>query len=178
VDMPGWQRKQTTIMSADVAGYSRLMADDDAQTLQSLIECLDQIARQVRSFGGRVVDSVGDNLLAEFPNEIAALRCASQVQSALAERNRTCAAAARMEFRIGLHSGSLLCSKERLYGDVINLAARLQSAAEPGHVLLSQAVADALGAALERGLIDRGAQQFKNIPYAVQTFEAPLRLEV
>jgi adenylate cyclase len=175
VETPQWQRRQTTVMSADVAGYSRMMADNDLSTLRALLECLEQIANTVRSFGGRVVDTVGDNLLAEFPTQVAALRCASHVQLWLIERNQTCSPSAGMHFRIGLHSGSLLCSQGRLYGDVVNLSARLQNAAEPGHVLLSQAVLDGLDEGLERSLIDRGTQRFKNIPYAVQTFETPHR---
>jgi adenylate cyclase len=170
--MPGLQRRQTTIMSADVAGYSRMMAENDLSTLDTLLACLDRICQLVDGFGGRVVDAPGDNLMAEFPTEVAALRCAIEVQRSLIERNRHRSQVERMLFRIGLHSGPLLAHGSRLYGDVVNLAARLQGAATPGHILLSEAVAQRVGPTLERGLIDRGRQHFKNIPYAVQTLEA------
>jgi adenylate cyclase len=173
--MPRLQRRQATVMSADVAGYSRMMANNDIVTLRALLECLEQIACLVRAFNGRVVDSVGDNLLAEFPSPRMALCCANEVQLMLLERNRTCRPSECMEFRIGLHAGSLLSTEERLYGDVVNLAARMQTSAEPGGILMSEAVAACAGAGFEGLLIDRGAQHFKNIPYAVATFEAPAR---
>jgi adenylate cyclase len=173
--MPRLQRRQATVMSADVAGYSRMMANNDIVTLRALLECLGQIAGLVRAFNGRVVDSVGDNLLAEFPSPRAALCCANEVQHMLLERNRTCRPSECMEFRIGLHSGVLLSKEDRLYGDVVNLAARMQTAAQPGGILMSEAVAAGAGAGFDGLLIERGAQLFKNIPYAVETVEAPAR---
>lgn len=170
-NMPELQRRHTTVMSADVAGYSRMMAQDDVGTLDSLLECLDRICQLVDGFGGRVVDAPGDNLLAEFPNELAALRCALEVQRNLLERNRQRGQLERMLFRIGLHSGQLLAHGSRLYGDVVNLAARLQGAAMPGGILMSESVAERASPTLERRLVDLGRQHFKNIPYAVQTLE-------
>jgi class 3 adenylate cyclase len=162
-------------MSADVAGYTSMMAKNDVLTLRALLECIERIAALVRAFNGRVVDSVGDNLLAEFPSERAALCCANEVQLMLLERNRDCDPAERMEFRIGLSSGSLLSTEDRLFGDVVNLAARMQSSALPGGILMSESVAGGVGRSLADGLIGRGLQYFKNIPYAVRTFEVPVR---
>jgi class 3 adenylate cyclase len=158
-------------MSADVSGYSRMMAENDVQTLRALFECLELIASLVQGFGGRIVDAVGDNVLAEFPLPSAAVGCASRVQELLLERARGRSPNERIQFRIGLHSGSLIAAGDRLFGDVVNVAARLQTCAEPGHVLLSEAVASVLEPKLERQLIERGAHWFKNIPYAVSTFE-------
>jgi adenylate cyclase len=169
--MPELQRKQATVMSADVAGYSLMMAEDDVGTLDALLACVERICQLVDGFGGRVVDAPGDNLLAEFPSELAALRCAIEVQRSLIERKRNRGQVDRMLFRIGLHSGQLLAHGSRLYGDVVNLASRLQAAATPGRVLLSETVAQRVGSTLERDLVDRGQQRFKNIPYAVQTLE-------
>jgi class 3 adenylate cyclase len=158
-------------MSADVSGYARMMARDDIQTLRALFDCIDRIAGLVDGAGGRIVDAVGDNLLAEFPAPAAAVRCARHVQAMLVERNRSRSPNEQIMFRIGLHSGSLIAHGDRLFGDVVNVAARLQSYAEPGHVLLSEAIASRLEPALERELVERGAHWFKNIPYAVSTFE-------
>jgi adenylate cyclase len=162
-------------MSADVAGYTSMMAKNDVVTLRALLECIEQIAGLVRAFNGRVVDSVGDNLLAEFGSERTALCCANEVQLMLLRRNRDCDPAERMEFRIGLSSGSLLATDGRLFGDVVNLAARLQSSALPGGIFMSESVAAGAGGSLDRGLIDRGAQHFKNVPYAVRAFEMAAR---
>lgn len=174
--MPRLQRRQATIMSADVAGYTSMMAKNDVLTLRALLECIERIAALVRACNGRVVDSVGDNLLAEFPSERTALCCANEVQLMLLERNRDCDPAERMEFRIGLSSGSLLSTEGRLFGDVVNLAARMQGSALPGGILMSESVAAAgVGRRLADGLVERGMQYFKNIPYAVRTFEMPAR---
>lgn len=160
------ERKQTTVMNADVAGFSRLMAEDDAATLDALLKCLDRIRELVERFGGRVVDAPGDNVLAEFPSELEALRCALEVQRGNLERRSE-----SLMFRIGLHSGWLIEKSGRLYGNVVNLAARLQSAATPGRVLLSDRVAERIGDAFDNAVQDAGRQQFKNIPYTVQTFD-------
>ena len=161
------ERKQTTVMNADVAGFSQLMAENDAATLDALLTCLDRIRELVDRFGGRVVDAPGDNLLAEFPNELSALRCALEVQRGNLERRSE-----SLMFRIGLHSGWLIEKSGRLYGNVVNLAARLQSAAAPGRVLMSERVAERIGTRFDKTLLDCGRQQFKNIPFVVQTFEA------
>ena len=164
-------RKHSTVMNADVAGYSRLMAQDEEGTLDALLECLDRIAELVDRFGGRVVDAPGDNMLAEFPCELDALRCALEVQRDMLARRRTARRVKALLFRIGLHHGQLLEKGERLYGDVVNLAARLQSAARPGGIMMSDAVARCAGSAADARPSDRGRQYFKNIPYAVQTYE-------
>lgn len=172
MDMPYVERKQATVMSADVVGYAQMMADNDLQTMRTLLDCRERIAGLTRGHGGRVVDAVGDNLLAEFSTASAAWQCANHVQEMLRERNLSCAPSERMVFRIGLHCGSLLATGEGLFGDVVNLAARLQHAAPPGRIMLSGAVVAGLGAWTDPTLIERGERRFKNIPYAISTFEA------
>jgi adenylate cyclase len=170
VEIPRVQRRQATVLNADVVGYSRMMADNDLRTVESLLESLARIAQQVSDHGGRVVDSVGDNLMAEFPSELAALRCAIAVQRNMVALQREQLASERLQFRIGLHSGSLLAIGERIYGDVVNLASRFQAAANPGQVVVSESVAGRAGS-LQKQLFDRGLQYFKNIPQALRTFE-------
>jgi adenylate cyclase len=159
------------VLNADVAGYSRMMADNDLRTVEFLLSSLERIARLVDDFGGRVVDAPGDNLMAEFPSELAALRCAIEVHRSMLERQRECAESERWQYRIGLHSGALLSCGSRIYGDVVNLAARLQSSTQPGQIMMSEAVAARAGTA-QKSLLDRGLQHFKNIPYALRVFES------
>jgi adenylate cyclase len=168
------QHKQATVMSADVAGYSRMMAADGVSTLETLLISLEHICCLVARFGGRVIDTPGDNVLAEFPSENAALRCAIEIQHGLLLRNRARRDADRMLFRIGLHAGSLMAHEDRLYGDVVNVAARLQSAAQPGGILLSEAIAQRVDESDGRAFVDRGQREFKNIPYLVRTFDVAI----
>jgi adenylate cyclase len=177
VEMPELERRHTTIMSADVVGYSRMMAENDFETVRALLDVRVRIARFVDGFGGRVVDAVGDNMLAEFSHPAAALQCATLVQAKLHERNRSCSPSSRVQLRIGLHSGSVLSTRNSVFGDVVNVAARLQSQAHAGQVLMSYTVADVLPTKLHDLLIDRGVQHLKNIPYAVQTFETSAVME-
>jgi adenylate cyclase len=150
------RRKRSVILNADVVGYSRMMAADDLAALDRLLASMRRMVGAVTRAGGRVVDATGDNLMAELPNETAALRCALEVQHALAERNQD--------------SGELLTRNGRLYGDVVNTAARLQAAAAPDGILISAAVAEHLEAALEHLLEDLGPHRYKNLPTRVQTF--------
>lgn len=162
-------RRAATVLSADVVGYSAMMAADDAATIESLLEHLRLIAVMVGLHGGRIVDTAGDNVLAEFPDDRRAFECAERIQHAIAARSRAAHGAGRMRFRIGLHSGELLEHGGRLYGDVVNVAARLQAAAEPEGILMSERVAERAGC---DGCRERGALYFKNIPYPVPAVEA------
>jgi len=164
------RRKRSVILNADVVGYSRMMAADDLAALDRLLASMGRIIDAVTRAGGRVVDATGDNLMAELPNETAALRCALEVQHALAERNQDRDESDQLHVRIGLHGGELLTRNGRLYGDVVNTAARLQAAATPDGILISAAVAEHLNAALEHLLEDLGPRRFKNLPAPVQTF--------
>jgi class 3 adenylate cyclase len=164
------RRKRSVILNADVVGYSRMMAADDLAALDRLLTSMRRVIGAVTRAGGRVVDATGDNLMAELPSETAALRCALEVQHALAERNQDRDEPDQLHLRIGLHSGELLTRNGRLYGDVVNTAARLQAAAAPDGILISAAVAEHLEAALEHLLEDLGPHRYKNLPTRIQTF--------
>ncbi len=131
------ERKLAAILSADVVGYSRLMAEDEAATIRTLTAYREQVATLVREHRGRVVDTPGDNLLAEFPTALDAVQAAVEVQRVIGARNADLSTERRMEFRIGVHLGDISVEGERIYGDGVNIAARLESLAEAGGVCIS-----------------------------------------
>jgi class 3 adenylate cyclase len=158
------RRRHAAVLNADAVGYSRMMASDDQSTVAMLIESFALIAQFVSLHGGRVVNAAGDNVLAEFAHESAALRCAIELQRTLAARNRRRTRGAGMSFRIGVHAGEVLALDERVFGDVVNVAARLQSAAEAGGICVSEAVAERVEPRLASELVADGLHRFKNIP--------------
>lgn len=168
--MEAVRRKQTTVMSADVVGYAALMAADATQTLSALLWHFRQIERLVRRYHGRIVDAPGDNLLAEFGREIDALRCAVAVQQQFGVERPDVPASWRMRFRIGVHSGESLHYAGRLYGDTVNVAARLQAAAAPEGILISETVAERVSPYGVCALQELGPRRFKNLPYPVTTY--------
>ena len=163
------ERKRATILNADVAGYARMMAQDALLTIESLLDCVQRLCALVRLYGGRVIDTTGDNLSAEFADANAALQCALEMQRELLSRNRGLPPGERMHFRVGLHCGEVLGVEERVFGDVVNVAARVQSSADPDAVVVSEALAERADQTLLAGAVDRGSQRFKHIPYAVRT---------
>jgi adenylate cyclase len=167
-------RRLAALLSADVVGYSRLMAADEVATLRAVTACREQLSELVRGHGGRVVDAPGDNLLAEFPAASRAAECAVAIQRAMAERNAPLAEAERMRLRIGLHLGEVLVEGERLYGDGVNVAARLEALAPPGGLACSQALRDELHGRVELRLEDAGERELKNIARPVRVFLAAL----
>ena len=122
----GFKRKLTAILSADVAGYSRLMDQDEETTIRTLTTYRSAISDLVQQYRGRVVDTTGDNLMAEFTSAVDAVKCALEVQRELAERNAELSHERRMEFRIGLNVGDVVEEKDRIYGDGVNIAARVE----------------------------------------------------
>ncbi len=126
------ERKLAAILSADVVGYSRLMAEDEQATIRTLTDYREEVAMRVRQHRGRVVDTPGDNLLAEFPTALDAVRCAVETQGVLRTLNASLPDERRMDFRIGLHMGDVSVEGERIYGDGVNIAARLEALAEAG----------------------------------------------
>jgi TolB-like protein/class 3 adenylate cyclase/Tfp pilus assembly protein PilF len=175
--MPSTERKLAAILSADVVGYSRLMAEDEAGTIQTLTDYREEIAMLVRQHRGRVVDSPGDNLLAEFPAALDAVRSAVEIQRSIRVRNTDLPAERRMEFRIGVHLGDVAVEGERVYGDGVNIAARLEGLAEPGGVCISSEIHGQVESKLDLRFEDLGEQSIKNMPKPVRVFrvrEAPL----
>ena len=134
------ERKLAAIFSTDVKGYSRLMGEDEVATIRTLTTYRELMATLIQEHRGRVVDSPGDNLLAEFASVVEAVQCAVAIQRELRIRNAELPPHRRMEFRIGINLGDVIVEEERIYGDGVNIAARLEALAEPGGVLVSQTV--------------------------------------
>jgi adenylate cyclase len=136
------ERKLAAILSADVKGYSRLMGEDGEATIRTLTTYRQSMATLIAQHRGRVVDSPGDNLLAEFASAVDAVRGAVEIQQDLQGKNAELPPERRMEFRIGINVGDVVVEGERLYGDGVNIAARLESLAEPGGICISGTVYD------------------------------------
>ncbi len=171
---PEVERKLAAILSADVVGYSRLMAEDEAATVRTLTDYREEIAMLVRQHRGRVVDSPGDNLLAEFPTATDAVSCAVEVQGSLRVRNVTLPADRKMEYRVGIHLGEVRVEGDRIYGDGVNIAARLEGLAEPGGICISATVHEQVRNKLQVGYDDLGDQTVKNIPDPVRAYRVRL----
>ena len=177
------ERKLAAILSADVVGYSRLMAEDEAATIRTLESYRDQVSNLVSEHRGRVADFTGDNFLAEFPTALDAVEAAVEIQRVLEVRNAGRSEERRMEFRIGIHVGDVTTDGERLYGDGVNIAARLEGLAEPGGICISGTVRDVVRGKVDFPYEDLGEQSVKNIPGTVHVFRllaqarAPARQE-
>ena len=164
------KRKLSAILSADVKGYSRLMRSDEAATVRTLTLYRSVIAELVSKYQGRVVDSPGDNVLAEFASVVDAVRCAVQVQKELKERNAGLDESRRMEFRIGINLGDVIEEKETIYGGGVNVAARLEGLANGGGICISGTAFDQVKNKFPVGYEYQGKQNVKNIPDPVSTY--------
>src|SRR6476620_8103890 len=133
----GMERKLAAIVSTDVAGYSRLMGDDEEATIRTLTAYRAVISSLIQHHRGRVVDSPGDNLLAEFASVVDAVRCAVEMQHELKVKNDELPEQRQMRFRIGINLGDVIAEGERLYGDGVNIAARMVSLAVPGGICIA-----------------------------------------
>jgi len=165
-----FKRKLTAILSADVKGYSRLMGEDELTTINTLKKYRDIITSLIQDFRGRVVDSPGDNLLAEFSSVIEAVQCAVEIQKQLKSKNDELPESRRMEFRIGINSGDIIKDGERIYGDGVNVTARIESLAYPGGICISGTVYDQIGKRLPFGYEYMGEQSVKNIKQPVRVY--------
>jgi len=168
-------RRLAAIMSADVVGYSRLMGADEAGTLAALkrhrAELIDpEIAR----YGGRIVNTAGDSLLCEFPSVVAAVQCAADIQKAMPERNADLPEDRRMQIRIGVNLGDVLVEGDDIFGDGVNVAARLEALAEPGSVCISGVAYEAIEGKLDAAFEDMGPQTVKNIAKPVRAWRLSL----
>jgi adenylate cyclase len=164
------KRRLTAILSADVKGYSRLMGEDELMTINTLKKYRDIITSLIQNFRGRVVDSPGDNLLAEFSSVVEAVQCAVEIQKQLKSKNDELTESRRMEFRIGINSGDVIKDGERIYGDGVNVTARIESLAYPGGVCISGTVYDQIGKRLPFGYEYMGEQMVKNIEKPVRVY--------
>jgi class 3 adenylate cyclase/pimeloyl-ACP methyl ester carboxylesterase len=161
-------RKLAAILSADVAGYSALMSADEEGTVRKLREVRATVLPMIEHFGGRVIDLAGDGILAEFPSAVRAVECAAELQSRVAELNTN--SGPPMLFRIGVNVGDVIHEGERLYGDGINVAARLQSISEPGGICISNKVHEEVRDRVKLAFRDIGEQELKNIARPVRAF--------
>lgn len=169
--MPKVERRLTTIVAADVAGYSRMIAHDEEATLLALATHRSELIDPLLSeHGGRVANTAGDSLLIEFPSAVSAMRCVIAFQKGMVDRSAALSAERRMEFRIGVNVGDVVVSGADLLGDGVNVAARLEQKAQPGEILISRSVRDAVRDRLELQLEDLGNITVKNIPRPVRTF--------
>jgi formylglycine-generating enzyme required for sulfatase activity/class 3 adenylate cyclase len=166
----GFKRKLAAILSADVVGYSRLMGDNEEATIRTLTNYREAMGSLIQLHRGRVVDSTGDNLLAEFASAVDAVNCAVEIQKELAERNTELADGRKMEFRIGVNVGDVVEEEDRIYGDGVNIAARVEGLANAGGICISGRVYDHVEnkLALEYEFI--GEQKVKNIIRPVRVY--------
>jgi adenylate cyclase len=176
------ERKLTAILCADVHGYSRLMGENEEATLSNLSAFRKIIDGLIEQHRGRFVGSAGDSVIAEFASVVNAVQCAVEIQSALKLENANLPPERRMEFRIGVNLGDVMVEGEQIYGDGVNVAARLESLAEPGGICISNTVHDHVSTKLSLTYQDLGAQAVKNIAKPVRVFRVlldgvPLRLE-
>jgi adenylate cyclase len=169
-----FKRKLTTIFSADVAGYSRLMGEDEAATVKTLEQYKGIMSELIHQHRGRVVDSTGDNLLAEFTSVVDAVQCAVATQKELHARNAELPENRRMLFRIGINLGDVIEEGSQIYGDGVNIAARLESVAEPGGICISKTTFDQIESKLPLGYEYLGSQEVKNIAKPVDAYRVLL----
>jgi adenylate cyclase len=165
------ERKLVAILAVDVAGYSRLMSHDEEGTLRRLKAHLGEFVEpRIAGHRGRIVKRTGDGLLVDFPSAVEAVRCAVAIQSGMAQRNRAVPAEERIAFRMGINLGDVISDGDDIYGDGVNIAARLEAIAEPGAVYVSRGVRDFVRDKPEVALEDLGERPLKNIPKPVRVF--------
>lgn len=164
------KRKLSAILSADVKGYSRLMQDDESSTIQTLKAYRKLINSLIQEHRGRVVDSPGDNILAEFSSVVDAVECAVMIQQKLKEKNAKLPENRRMEFRIGINLGDVIEDEERIYGDGVNIAARVEGLAEAGGICISRKAYDEVKNKLNLGYENIGEHSVKNIIEPVRIY--------
>ena len=164
------ERRLAAILAADVANYSRLMGADEEGTLARLKALRRELADpKIKEHRGRIVKTTGDGLLIEFASVVDAVRCAVEVQREMAERNAEVSPDRRIEFRMGINIGDIIGDGRDIYGDGVNVAARLEALAEPGGICVSRVVRDQVRDKLDFSFEDMGDQQVKNIARPVRT---------
>jgi adenylate cyclase len=164
------ERRLTTILAADVAEYSRLMRADEDGRLAVLTACRAILDTLVTEHRGRIANTAGDSVLAEFPSVAGGLSCALAIQEAIAKHNEPLSLDRQMRFRIGIHLGDVMIKGADRFGDAVNIAARLEALAEPGGTCVSATVREHIGTRVAAAFTDAGAQQVKNIAERVHVF--------
>ena len=171
------KRKIAAIFAADIAGYSRLVAEDEEETLRRLASYRQVTDDFIAKCGGRIFNTAGDAVLAEFPSAVEAVRCAIDIQESLRTRNMAYPPSRQMSFRIGITIGDVVERDGDLLGDGVNIAARLEGLAEVGGICVSRAVHEQVANKLSVQFADIGAQEVKNIPTPVHAFMVAMRRE-
>src|SRR5262245_32932826 len=164
------ERKLAAILAADIAGYSALMGADEARTVRDLKAHQAVLLPMISAHGGRVIDTAGDGILAEFGSVVNAAKCAVAIQKTMVERNADVEEARRMRFRIGINQGDVVFDDFRVYGDGVNVAARLENLAEPGGICISRKVYEDISGKMQLAFVDLGEQQLKNIAQPVRVY--------
>jgi class 3 adenylate cyclase len=167
-------RRLAAILSADIAGYSRLMGEDEVATLRALKEHQARSFPSSSQFEGRIIDVAGDGILAEFPSAVGAVACAIEIQRVMAAKNAEPGESVALRFRIGVNLGDVIHEGERIYGDGINVAARIQALAQPGGVAVSRPVFEQVRNRIPERFVFLGAASLKNIREPVAIYEAVL----
>jgi adenylate cyclase len=173
-DSPGPERRLSAILSADVHGFSRLMGEDEPTTVRTMMAYRELMTRLVGDHRGRVVDVSGDSLLAEFPSVVDAVHCAAALQGELATRNAGLPEDRRMQFRIGLNLGEVLVEGDQIFGDDVNIAARIQSLAEAGGICVSSLVREQVGNKVAIEFESLGEHAVKNIARPIHVYRMHL----
>jgi class 3 adenylate cyclase len=177
VPQDGFKRKLAAILSADVKDYSRLMRDDEAATIRTLDAYRGVMTKLIQQHHGRVVDSPGDNLLAEFASVVDGVQAGVAIQKELKALNAKLANGRRMEFRIGINLGDIIEEEDRIYGDGVNIAARLEGLAEPGGLCISSTAFDQIEDKLPLGYEYLGESIVKNIPRPIHAYKVIIEPE-
>jgi class 3 adenylate cyclase len=164
------KRKLAAILAADAVGYSRMMAVDEEGTMKILSAHRSMIDGIIEFHEGRIINTAGDSVLAEFASPTQAVRCAVEIQDALKTRNDSLPEDRRMHFRIGVNLGDVMVKGDDLLGDGVNVAARLESIAEPGNIYVSSSVYDQIAGKLDLGFVDLGEQLLKNIDRPIRAY--------
>jgi len=168
--MPSTERKLTTILAADVVSFSKMMGEDEVSTLDDLKSCREIIDAGIREHHGRIFGSAGDSVIAEFGSPVQAVFCALEFLKLIGERNAHFADRAPMQFRVGINIGDVIIDNENLYGEGVNVAARLESIANPGSICVSRKVFDEVKRKLDVLFVEGGQQQLKNIDEPVLVY--------
>jgi adenylate cyclase len=172
------ERRLAAILAADVAGYSRLMEQDETGTLRTLTAHRGIMDRLVAEHGGRIANTAGDSVLVEFPSAVDAVQCAAAVQNELSLANQDIPPEQRLQFRIGVHVGDVMVNAGDLLGDAVNIAARLEGLADPGGLCISEAAYGYVRKALPLAFEDLGPQTVKNIDEPIRAFAVALKNDV
>src|SRR5271157_2832336 len=172
-----FKRKLTAILSADVKGYSRLMGTDEETTLRTLQEYKEVMASSIQQYRGRIVGTAGDSVLAEFASVVDAVQCGVEIQQVLRARNALLPETRRMEFRIGINLGDVIEEGDTIYGDGVNIAARLESIAEAGGICISGSAYEQIENKLPLRYDYLGEHEVKNIAKPVRVYRARIEAD-